>query len=76
MQCLLWDYLQNVIHILVGPEQSGFLPSRGAYNNIIAAHEIALSLETDPRIHLRMIYKIDIEKAFYIIEWTVVIATL
>ncbi|XP_039118053.1 uncharacterized protein LOC120253920 [Dioscorea cayenensis subsp. rotundata] len=43
---------------------------------IIAAQEIAHSLETEKDVPPRMICKIDIEKAFDNVEWPAIIATL
>lgn len=35
-----------MIHTLFGPKQAMFIPGRGVVDNIIAAQEIAHSLET------------------------------
>lgn len=75
---ILTNRLKYVIHKLVGPEQNGFIPERGASNNIIAAREIAYSLEIDTHAThpFKMILKIDIEKPFNIVEWIAILATL
>lgn len=65
-----------MIHNLVGQEQNGFLPGRSAYDNIIAAQEIAHTSESNSPSLPRMILKIDIEKAFDTLEWIDVLATL
>lgn len=65
-----------VIHKIVGPEQNGFIPGQVTFDNIIAAQEIAYSLEYDFPAHPRMMIKIDIEKAFDSIEWLAILAIL
>lgn len=44
---ILANHLKNVISKLVGHEQSAFLVGRSTFDNIIAAQEIAHSLEFD-----------------------------
>lgn len=44
---MLANRLKRVIHKLIGPEQSGFIPGRGAFDNIITAQEIVHSIENE-----------------------------
>lgn len=69
--------LKRILPKLVSMEQSGFLPGRTAFDNIIAVQEVAHSLESDTsNPPPRMIAKIDIEKVFDTIEWSAILATL
>lgn len=43
---MLANRLKSMIHTLFGPKQAMFIPGRGVVDNIIAAQEIAHSLET------------------------------
>lgn len=52
-----------MIYKLVDPEQKGFIPVRGDYDNIIAAQKISHSLEFDSSVIPRIL-KTDVEKAF------------
>lgn len=73
---MLANRLKIVIHKLIGPEQSGFIPGQGTFDNIIACQQIAHSIENENGILNRMICIIDIEKACDTIEWVTIIATL
>lgn len=73
---ILANQLKYFIHKIVGPKQNGFIPGRGTFDNIIAAQDIAHSLGYNFPVHPRMILKVDIEKAFDTIEWSVILATL
>lgn len=42
---ILANRLKSIIHKIVGTEQNGFIPMHGAFDNIIAAQEIAHSIE-------------------------------
>lgn len=43
---MLANHLKSMIHTLFGPKQARLIPGRGVVDNIIAAQEIAHSLET------------------------------
>lgn len=61
---------------LVGHEQSAFLTGKSSFDNIIIVQEIVHSLESDTGNPPRMFLKIDMAKAYDMVEWEVVLATL
>lgn len=65
-----------MIHKVVGIKQNGFLVARSTFDNIIDVQEIDHSLEFDAKNLPRMLLKIDIEKAYGILEWNAILATL
>lgn len=73
---LLTNHLKNVIHRIVGHEQSAFLTSKSSFDNIIPFQEIVHSLESNIVNPLRMFLKVDIAKAYDIVEWEAILETL
>lgn len=73
---LLTNHLKQIIHKIVGKEQSAFLAGKSCFDNIIAAQKIVHSLESEIRNPPRMILKVDIAKAYDMVEWEAVLATL
>ena len=61
---------------LVDLEQSDFLSGHSTFDNIIATQEITHSTEVEASTPLRMIAKVDIDKAFDTVEWKTILATL
>lgn len=70
------ERLKSVIPKLISPEQAGFLFGRFTFDNILAAQEVAHSIETEHHLPPRMIVKVDIEKVFDTVEWNSIFATL
>lgn len=68
--------LKLAIPNLIGPEQNGFLSRHSTFDNIISAQEITHSIDIERNLPPRMITKIDIEKAFDIVDWKAIIAIL
>lgn len=73
---LLPNRLVSVLPSIIGGEQVGFVWGRSSFDNIIAVQEVAPSIENDTIDLPRMIIKIDIEKAYDTIRWTVILGTL
>ncbi|XP_039116442.1 uncharacterized protein LOC120251854 [Dioscorea cayenensis subsp. rotundata] len=73
---ILAERLKVILPKLIGIEQSGFLEGRSTFDNIIAVHELAHSLEFDKSSPPRMLVKVDIDKAFDTVEWSTILATL
>lgn len=72
---ILTNRLKLVMHKLVGKEQSAFLAGKSSFDNFIVVQEIVHSLESDTRNPPRMMLKIDIAKAYDMVEWEVALAT-
>lgn len=62
--------------ILVGPKQCGFMEGKTTFDNILAVQDIAHSIDFDAKILPRMLLKVDIGKAYKMIDWNSVLATL
>lgn len=73
---ILTNSLKHVMHKIVGQEQSSFLAWKSSFDNIIAIQEIVYSLESDIESPPRMILKVNIAKAYDMIEWETILATL
>lgn len=73
---ILANKLRNVLSNLVGGEQCGFIPRHCPMNNILSVQEVGHSIEHDLKDHLRMIVKIDVEKAYDTLSCNIVFATL
>lgn len=65
---ILTNRLKLVMHKLVGKEQSAFLAGKSSFDNFIVVQEIVHSLESDTRNPPRMMLKIDIAKAYDMVE--------
>lgn len=73
---ILTNRLQNILPNLIGKEQVGFVPGRCFFDNIITVQEVVHSIENDTSSPPRMIIKLDIEKAYDIINWSAILAIL
>lgn len=65
-----------MIHKIIGTEQCAFLAGKCSFDNIIAVQEIVHSLDSDTKCLSRMLLKIYIAKAYDMVEWEDVLATL
>ncbi|XP_039120543.1 uncharacterized protein LOC120256952 [Dioscorea cayenensis subsp. rotundata] len=70
------EVFQALLDLPVGREQAGFIIDRGAFDNVIVVQEVVHSLEHDRLFPPRMLVKLDIEKAYDTLSWSVILATL
>lgn len=68
--------LKNVMPDLISPVQSSFVPERQITDNIVIYQEILHTLRCDKKKPSFMILKIDLEKAYNILDWEFVRDTL
>lgn len=61
---------------LIGPYQCSFVPGRQITDNIVIYQEILHSLRKNNSIKGYMVLKIDLEKIYYILEWSFILETL
>lgn len=73
---ILANRLKIVLPKLVSREQVGFILGHCSFDNIIALHEIVHSMKQDFNNPPRMLAKIDIEKAYNMLSWSAIPATL
>ncbi|XP_039120948.1 uncharacterized protein LOC120257557 [Dioscorea cayenensis subsp. rotundata] len=73
---ILANRLKFVLPKLIGIEQAGFVSGHCPFDNIIALQEVVHSLENDRKDPPRMLIKIDVEKAYYTLSWSAILATL
>lgn len=73
---ILANRLKLVLNNLISREQSGFIPARTPLDSIIVVQKIAHSINQDKSSPPRMIFKVDIEKAYDTLPWNAALATL
>lgn len=73
---ILTNCLKLVLPHVIVREQAGFVSSRCSFDNIIALQEIVHTLENGTNSPPRMIIKLDIEKAYDTLNWSVILAIL
>ncbi|KAJ0969061.1 hypothetical protein J5N97_021938 [Dioscorea zingiberensis] len=73
---ILVSRLKPILNNLVGLEQAAFVQGRSIYDNIFLTQEIAHSLEHNTHELPMMLTKIDMEKAYDILRWDVIVAVL
>ncbi|XP_071731071.1 uncharacterized protein [Rutidosis leptorrhynchoides] len=71
---ILSNRLANVIHKVIGSEQTAFLKGRNILDSVLIANEIIDELKCKKRKGL--IFKVDFEKAFDCIEWDFLFNTM
>lgn len=67
---ILSKRLQPLLHSLISPSQSAFVPGRAISDNVLITHEILHYLrKSEARKHVSMAVKTDMSKAYDRIEW-------
>lgn len=64
-----------VLPNIINREQCGFLADHHSIDIIIVVKEMVHSLEQETSTALRMILKVDIDKAYNTLNWNVILAT-
>ncbi|PRQ20031.1 putative RNA-directed DNA polymerase [Rosa chinensis] len=72
---LLANKLKGVLHLIVGPSQSAFIPGRRIGDNILLAQELLRDYHKAIG-HPRCTLMVDIMKAYDTFEWDFILATL
>uniref|UniRef100_M4EYE7 Reverse transcriptase domain-containing protein n=1 Tax=Brassica campestris TaxID=3711 RepID=M4EYE7_BRACM len=74
---ILSKRLQPVLHSLISPSQSAFVPGRAISDNVLITHEVLHYLrKSGARKHVSMAVKTDMSKAYDRIEWNFLRAVL
>lgn len=73
---LLANRLSIVLPKLIGKEQAGFVKGCTSVDHIIVIHEVVHSLNNSFRDSPRMTIKVNIEKAYDLVSWEVILVTL
>lgn len=74
---LLTKRIQPLLHSLISPSQSAFVPGRAISDNILITHEILHYLRrSGAKKHVSMAVKTDMSKAYDRIEWSFLQAVL
>ena len=73
---ILANHLKGILDNLIGKQQSGFVLGRTPLDNIIGVQEIIHFINQDKSNPLRMLIKVDVEKAYVILNLNVILATL
>lgn len=73
---IIANILQTILHQLVGPHQTSFVPGRYIMKNIVVAQDIVHSMrkKTGPRGFMAI--KVDLEKAYDRLSWEFINETL
>lgn len=71
---LFANRLKSFFPMLVGKEQVGFVSGRCPFDNIIDIQEVVHTIENNNNDTSRMIIKLDIEKAYDTLKWSVILA--
>lgn len=74
---ILSKRLQPLLHSIISPSQSAFIPGRAISDNVLITHEILHYLRVSgARKHVSMAVKTDMSKAYDRIEWNFLRAVL
>lgn len=73
---ILANHIKLVLPCLIGREQAGFIFGCSPFDNIIAMQEIVHTMDNDTKNPLRMLIKIDIEKAYDTLNWSAILSVL
>lgn len=74
---LLTKRIQPLLHAIISPSQSAFIPGRAISDNVLITHEILHYLRrSGAKKHVSMAVKTDMSKAYDRIEWSFLRAVL